>query len=41
MFEQRHMVEWLERQVTEAMKGKQDESISQCMADLNKFSIAQ
>ncbi|XP_064397743.1 ATP synthase F(0) complex subunit B1, mitochondrial-like [Halichondria panicea] len=37
-FEHRHMVAWLERQVTEAMKGKQDESLVQCMTDLKRFS---
>lgn len=39
-FEQQHMVQWLEGTVTELVRGKQDESLAQCMSDLKKMSVA-
>lgn len=39
-FQQEHMVQWLEKAVTELVKGKQDESLAQCMSDLKKMSTA-
>lgn len=39
-FEQQHMVQWLEGAVTQLVKGKQEESLAQCMSDLKKMSAA-